>query len=283
MKKSLSEMSADMESMKIESDFIETKHREMALMKLQIQDELNNYKRECDGLREHVTRFSEEQKLAHDRAKRQEERYAKLLENFTKVENDKREVILQLKVSSTDLKSAKASKRRAEAEVEAWKKKFGELELRIFRLEQDTATLVIGDPLSKEKIDMDMQALDEDLGAGLSMERNWRPESGAIIQINDSDDELPAVHGRTCVSNICDSGTILSQKKTNSQKSVEGAHFGQTGEENGGRGMQNHFLVSTPKRKHDSSTDICDSKNDDDYKFVLSRLIYSLGTQISPN
>uniref|UniRef100_A0A5B7B637 Putative sarcolemmal membrane-associated protein-like n=1 Tax=Davidia involucrata TaxID=16924 RepID=A0A5B7B637_DAVIN len=335
MKSTLSEMSVEIENRKKEFDLMEKKHGDLVLMKLEIEDKLNKCKRECDGFREQVTRFSEEKRLDGDRAKRAGERFAKLLEDFTKAEDDKRELIIQLKVKSTDLECANATKRRAESEVEAWKKKFGELELRVSRLEEDTAVLVTGDPLFEKNIDMDTTALDEDLGvkrsvsheiagkkqtsgngesqneigfgkdspslareqtkesisncgekvntlagavsacdslviesnklhaAGLSMDRNWRPESRAVIEINDSDDEMPAVYG-TCISNICASGAILREKETSSQKNVKGAHSGQTGEENQRRCMDNFLFGSTPKRKRNSCTSICKRENDDD-------------------
>ncbi|KAA8520924.1 hypothetical protein F0562_011597 [Nyssa sinensis] len=335
MKRTLNEMSIEIENRKIDYDLMERKHGEVELKKLEIDFELKKCERERDELREQITRLNEEQRVHHDRSRRAEERYDKLLKDFTKVENEKREVILHLKVKSTNLECVNAAKRRAEGEVEAWKKKFGELELRVLRLEEDTAMLVNGDYSVQKKIGVDLRNLDEHLGVerlvsdemkgekapsenGKSQNQNGSPNlghsqpeeslsnfhekvhnmagvvsacdspviesngfqaagphsSGAIIEISDSDDEMLTVCRKTCLSNVCSSGVILSDKETTTQRFVKGARSDQTREENGKTCMENCCLASMSKRKLDSCIDIWESEkdhDDDDYKTPIGK------------
>ncbi|XP_059631983.1 uncharacterized protein LOC132274674 [Cornus florida] len=158
LKRNINDMSKEIEIWKKEFQLTEKRKCELELAKLEIDDELKKRKRECDELREQVTRSKEDQTVQFDRAKRAEERCAKLLEDFTKAEADKRELLLQVKVKNTDLECANATKRRAEGEVEAWKRKFGELESRVLQLEEETAMLMIRDPLPHSKLDEALKA-----------------------------------------------------------------------------------------------------------------------------
>ncbi|CAK9163036.1 unnamed protein product [Ilex paraguariensis] len=122
-----------------------------------MEAELKKCKRVCDLLTESVTRLDEEQrgyidreKMYRDREKRAEERYEQLLEEYKKVENEKKNMILELTNENAELRGAK---NRAEADVEAWKKRFGVLEVRVLKVEEDTAMLMESDSKLKIKID----------------------------------------------------------------------------------------------------------------------------------
>ncbi|XP_059644049.1 uncharacterized protein LOC132285839 [Cornus florida] len=148
LKRNINDMSKEIEIWKKQFELMEKKKDELESAKLETEDELKKYKRECDDLREQVIRSKEDQKVQSDRARRAEDKNANLLKDSKKAEADKRMLVFQLNVKSTDLECSNATKRRAEGEMEAWKKKFGQLERRLLQLEEDIATLMSGVPLS---------------------------------------------------------------------------------------------------------------------------------------
>ncbi|KAL7183150.1 hypothetical protein ACSBR1_041765 [Camellia fascicularis] len=91
-----------------------------------------------------------------------------------------------------------------------------------------------------------------------SVARGRRTGYGVIIDLDDSDDEMPTRDGTTSVPNVVASGFILSGKEIGS------AHFHQTGDENGRSCTANRLLDSSTKRKRGPRTNIDVSKNDDD-------------------
>ncbi|KAL7183177.1 hypothetical protein ACSBR1_041788 [Camellia fascicularis] len=91
-----------------------------------------------------------------------------------------------------------------------------------------------------------------------SVARGRRTGYGVIIDLDDSDDEMPTKDGTTSVPNVVASGFILSDKEIGS------AHFHRTGDENGRSCTENRLLDSSTKRKRGPCTNIDVSKNDDD-------------------
>ncbi|XP_028106755.1 uncharacterized protein LOC114305826 [Camellia sinensis] len=91
-----------------------------------------------------------------------------------------------------------------------------------------------------------------------SMACGRRTGYGVIIDLDDSDDEVPTRDGTTSVPNVVASRFILSDKEIGS------AHFHQIGDENGRSCTENRLLDSSTKRKRGPRTNIDVSKNDDD-------------------
>ncbi|KAI7995533.1 putative potassium transporter 2 [Camellia lanceoleosa] len=91
-----------------------------------------------------------------------------------------------------------------------------------------------------------------------SVARGRRTGYGVIIDLDDSDGEMPTKDGTTSVPNVVASGFILSDKEIGS------AHFHQTGDENARSCTESRLLDSSTKRKRGPCTNIDVSKNDDD-------------------
>ncbi|CAL5433836.1 unnamed protein product [Camellia sinensis] len=91
-----------------------------------------------------------------------------------------------------------------------------------------------------------------------SVARGRRTGYGVIIDLDDSDDEVPTIDGTTSVPNVVASRFILSDK------AIGSAHFHQTGDENGRSCTENRLMDSSTKRKRGPRTNIDVSKNDDD-------------------
>lgn len=143
-KKTLESLSAELEKKRVENELLVQKHDEEVSERVVLQGELNECKRECERLKENVTRLGEDQRVMCDREKRGEERYSRLLEELKKNE----ECIAQLNCRNRDLES---EKRLGEAENEMTKKRFGELESRILALEEDAEMLKRAEPNFYEK------------------------------------------------------------------------------------------------------------------------------------
>lgn len=151
--KSVKEMSMEATNRKKDCELIENKHSQLVLEKVVIEDELTKCRREsdevrddlkkcrfeCEELRERVMRLDEEQSLYSGREKRAVERYEKLLDDSRKAESGLRKVI---KEYSDRVEELRGEKCRAEAEVVAWKKKIGAVELRVLKLEECIVGLV---------------------------------------------------------------------------------------------------------------------------------------------
>lgn len=129
--KKLVALRAELEKKKIENQFLEGKHAEEVSGRLALEAELNECKRECEHLKENVTRLREDYKVMCDREKRGEERYARLLEELKR----NQECVAQLRCRNNELE---CEKRLTE---EIWRKRFGELGSRVLALETDTEML----------------------------------------------------------------------------------------------------------------------------------------------
>ncbi|XAR70203.1 hypothetical protein NMG60_11026984 [Bertholletia excelsa] len=111
-------------------ELMEEKHGELALASREIEIELNKYKQECEFLRRENTRFQAGRSSQFDPEKKAEASHAKLLEAFTKIEAENRE----LRIKNAEL----------ERKLQVYMKGFEALNVRILRLEKDTNTLMTG-------------------------------------------------------------------------------------------------------------------------------------------
>ncbi|KAI3975576.1 hypothetical protein MKX01_002408 [Papaver californicum] len=107
-------------------------------VKVALDEELEEYKSACTGMQLKITGLPEEKKVISNREKRAHERLAHLEEVVKKFENDERETFVQLKTENRDLE---CWKRRAEDEIESWKKRCTELERQVLRVEKEVSTL----------------------------------------------------------------------------------------------------------------------------------------------
>ncbi|XP_057477226.1 uncharacterized protein LOC130764942 [Actinidia eriantha] len=159
------DMQREIAHWKNQFESMEKKNSEKALAKLEVENELNKYKRECGVLREQVTRLEqdlrvqiarseedqrvqitrsrEDLRVHCDREKTREQTYAKLLEDYTKIETENKK--LNFRVSDLDI-----GRNKAERELQMYKKRFEELNLRVSRMEGDTAMLMSGGQKRKE-------------------------------------------------------------------------------------------------------------------------------------
>ena len=151
------DMQREIAHWKNQFESMEKKNSEKALAKLEVENELNKYKRECGVLREQVTRLEqdlrvqiarseedqrvqitrsrEDLRVHCDREKTREQTYAKLLEDYTEMETENKK--LNIRVSDLDI-----GRNKAEHELQMYKKRFEELNLRVSRMEGDTAMLM---------------------------------------------------------------------------------------------------------------------------------------------
>ncbi|OVA06393.1 hypothetical protein BVC80_8981g31 [Macleaya cordata] len=132
------ELFAELENKKMEFVAVEDKFRDLEFRKISVDDELKEYKRTCNRLQEQIMRLEEDKKVICEREKRAEERSSCLEEEIKKIESDKREKYVQFK---TEIRDSECGKRRAEDEIEVWKKRFRELETRVLRMEGENSTL----------------------------------------------------------------------------------------------------------------------------------------------
>lgn len=164
MKKKLDDLSEEIENKRKEYVFLEDKYAELELTNFVLEDEGKKQKKECEELNQKIRQLVDKQRSALQRYEKllgeatktdtdkeetitqllvkgdsAKQRYEKLLEEAKKTERDKEEMIVKLKAVNGDLECAK---KRAEAEVYAGKKKYGELLSRILRLEEDSKMLM---------------------------------------------------------------------------------------------------------------------------------------------
>lgn len=139
MKQILEQISIEAEKWRKEYLSTEKKHGDLLLKHLTVEEDLNKRKIQCEALKEKVIALREEINVWVHRDKQGEERYAKLL-NEVKESDEKVRVLCCGKV-------------RAEAEVENWKKKFNELDVRLSRLEDKAAEVLWQNPLLKDEIE----------------------------------------------------------------------------------------------------------------------------------
>ncbi|XP_043716529.1 uncharacterized protein LOC122664664 [Telopea speciosissima] len=147
----------ELECVKKDCISFEDKLGALEIDKISIEDDLKKHKRLCDELKEKFTCLQEDCKVVCEREKRAQERVSILSEELKKVENETREKYVQLKVENIDLMRAK---KKAEDEIETWKKRFVELESRVIRLEEDTLVLTVKDPPLSLSMKLDAESRD---------------------------------------------------------------------------------------------------------------------------
>ncbi|XP_042480932.1 uncharacterized protein LOC122061615 isoform X2 [Macadamia integrifolia] len=161
--------------------------------KIAVEDELKNYKRLCDELKEKFTCLQEDYKVVCEREKRAQERISNLSEELKGMENVTTEKYVQLKVENLDLMR---EKKKAEDEIETWKKRFVELESRVIRLDEDN--LVLADNEKKEASNK-TKSQEEANGAG-NFASLVHPQIKDKRLNCDAGTNLTAIVGSTCPS-----------------------------------------------------------------------------------
>ncbi|KAF9602079.1 hypothetical protein IFM89_024846 [Coptis chinensis] len=122
------ELSDLLEEKKKEMSLVEGKIGELEFEKISIEDDISGYKRMCYDFKERVTRLEEDCKVVCERERRAQGRITGLLEEIKCTSKDDKLRCVELKTENGDLECAK---RRAENEVEVWKKRFNELETQV--------------------------------------------------------------------------------------------------------------------------------------------------------
>ncbi|XP_043706152.1 uncharacterized protein LOC122655849 [Telopea speciosissima] len=136
-------LSMELETVKKECISLKYKLSGLEFDKHGIEEELNKYKILCDKLKEKFICLQEDYIVVCEREKRAQGRISTLSEELKKMKDETREKYVQLKVQNRDLV---CGKKRAEDELETWKKMFLGLESRVIMLEKDTLVLTNNDP-----------------------------------------------------------------------------------------------------------------------------------------
>uniref|UniRef100_A0A2N9FY80 Uncharacterized protein n=1 Tax=Fagus sylvatica TaxID=28930 RepID=A0A2N9FY80_FAGSY len=153
-----------------------------------LEDVVNEQKSKIEELKT----MKEDLEVSRERERKAEERYEKLLEEVKKSKEEKL-MVSEIRRKNCEVECARV---RAEGEVELWKKRFEELNIRVSKLEEDLMDLE--PPVA---LDCDGNTTKE-AGAGLNLDDSpikenvdlqaadvGRVASGAIIDIIDSDDD----------------------------------------------------------------------------------------------
>ncbi|KAI3835603.1 hypothetical protein MKW98_027515 [Papaver atlanticum] len=131
-------LSTELKEKEMEYVGFEGKLKNLMSVKVALDEELEEHKSACTGMQLKITALAKEQKVLSNRKKRVLERTSPLEEAAKKFENDERETFVQLKTENRDLE---CWKRRAEDEIESWKKRCTELEAQVLRVEGEVSTL----------------------------------------------------------------------------------------------------------------------------------------------
>ncbi|XP_010261492.1 PREDICTED: uncharacterized protein LOC104600314 isoform X2 [Nelumbo nucifera] len=166
----------EVEHKRKDHETLKDKFSELELRKLDVEDRLREHMRSYDDIKERLTRLEEDYKVSCEREKSARERNINLSEELKKMEQDTKEKHLQLKMENMALESAK---RRAENEIEIWKKNFREVELRVSRLEEVDSSLrseEAGADYDKEDLSNVIKIQDEE-NAGISNSHLVNPQT----------------------------------------------------------------------------------------------------------
>ncbi|MCL7036730.1 hypothetical protein MKW94_030375, partial [Papaver nudicaule] len=131
-------LSTELMEKEMECAEFEGQLNKLILVKVALDEELEEYRTACSRMQQKVTGLAEAQKVISNREKRAQERTAHLEEVIKKIENDEREIFVRLKTENRDLE---CWKRRAEDEIGSWKKRCTELETHVSRVEEENSTL----------------------------------------------------------------------------------------------------------------------------------------------
>eukprot|EP00268_Persea_americana_P017287 TRINITY_DN18324_c0_g1_i2.p1 TRINITY_DN18324_c0_g1~~TRINITY_DN18324_c0_g1_i2.p1 ORF type:complete len:719 (-),score=195.05 TRINITY_DN18324_c0_g1_i2:422-2578(-) len=148
---------------------LETKLGAMDFRKFAVDQELETQKRLCGKLEKQVARLEEDHRLVCEREQRAREKIARL---EVEVEQEAQEKFVELKVEN----------RRAENEIADYKKRCGELEVRILQLEEDNSNLRSRERGLLEKIRMEPKEL---LGNSCYGEKTKRESLGMVGHQNE--------------------------------------------------------------------------------------------------
>ncbi|XP_021296165.1 uncharacterized protein LOC110425573 [Herrania umbratica] len=201
----------EIEALKQEKDLFFYKSEEERLEKMSFESELKKCKKECEEMRNAVSKLREENMVLRKREKSAEERCKKLLEEVKRIGEKDKEMI-DLRSRNCELECEKA---KAENEMEILRKRFEELDKRVSSLESDLRFLSNQEDLKDNEIGGESRSLKnvgvkfdvkvEEVSFGPSCDSpvkangnpqnagSERPPSQSIIQIVDSDDECAPV------------------------------------------------------------------------------------------
>ncbi|KAL7003552.1 hypothetical protein U1Q18_004704 [Sarracenia purpurea var. burkii] len=156
----------EIEKRKSEYQLLEGKFSALEVEKIGIEDEIKVLKRRNVELEKRIARFEKENNVIC------EERGMGNVVDLTE-ENDEEDKVIQLMIEN---KVLECEKKAAESEVEVWKLKCGELELRVLELEKEKSVLrgggqyqLAGMKISQPEIDRKQTALASDLEDGLDV------------------------------------------------------------------------------------------------------------------
>ncbi|PON82476.1 hypothetical protein TorRG33x02_217210 [Trema orientale] len=190
---------------------------ELELEKLKAESAQKRILREnFEAMQERVRMAEERERLvderakeADQRAKSAQERLERLLREVKKEEGDKVNEIVEIREKNRELESAKM---RAEGDIEVWKRKFEEMEIRVLRLEAETVEILKMETLVSGEMAMDSSGsnkANEEKGAcesggfavdlGSPSKGNCKSASEQAIVIIDSDDDSApgsTIHGK---------------------------------------------------------------------------------------
>ncbi|XWS61661.1 hypothetical protein CRYUN_Cryun07bG0145300 [Craigia yunnanensis] len=258
----------EIETLKQLKDSFFYKSEEERLDKMSLEDELRKCKKECEEMRNTVSKLREENMILREREKQAEGRCKNLLEEVKRI-GEKEKIMIDLRSRNYELECARA---KAEGELEILKQRFEELDKRVLNLEGDLPLLRDQEDLKSNEIGgengnsenvrakPDETLKVEEVSVGRSCDspvkanghsRNagsGRPPSQNIVEIVDIDSD-----------DDCSPVEILSEKRMTHP--AEKSNSDQICVENG---------TTTLKRKRTSSIDVDESENGDNYDNTLN-------------
>ncbi|XP_022733274.1 uncharacterized protein LOC111287197 [Durio zibethinus] len=138
----------EIETLKQLKDSFFYKSEEDRLDKMSLGDELRKCKKECEEMRNTVSKLREENMVLREREKQAKERCNNLLEEVKRIgEEDK--IMIDLRSRNCEVECARA---KAEGELEILRNRFEELDNRVLNLESDLPLLRNQEDLMSNKI-----------------------------------------------------------------------------------------------------------------------------------
>ncbi|XVF13015.1 hypothetical protein REPUB_Repub08aG0170800 [Reevesia pubescens] len=249
------------EKTKLEIEKLNLDKNEERLDKMSLQTELRKYKKECEEMRNAMSKLREENMVLQEREKLAEERCNNLWEKV-KIMGEKEHEMIDLRSTNCELEYAKA---KAEGEMEILRKRFEELDKRVFNLEGDL-------PFLRAQADLKSNDIGADKGNSengrVKVDETVKVEEVSICPSSDSPVEANghlrnAGSGRPPSQNIVeivdidsddDSAPVEIMSEKRMAHPAENSLSDQICVENG---------AQTLKRKRTSSIDVGESENDD--------------------
>lgn len=181
LNRNVKELRIKVETLGKNYDVMERKHGEIALEKLEVEDQVKKYQRECEMMKEKLTRANEDLRVLSDREKRAEERFNEFYSDLEKKENEKKEMRVQLNEKTAKIVELKGEKKKAEDLANMWKKRYAECEPRLKKLEEDVAMILSENPVMARMINVESPA------QGLGSDKKSASDS-PVIEVNDLKD-----------------------------------------------------------------------------------------------